>query len=331
MNVTLVLARDVVGLQAMLSRVRDILIGVCIVAAALSAAVLSRVVRRSVEPIDDLSAQIADVGERDLSARVDPVGLPTEIAPVAIRLNDLLARLEAAFQRERRFTGDVAHELRTPLAGLRSTLELALSRDRTPAAYRKAMDDCLQINLQMQRMAENLLHLARADAGQLDVRREAVDISELVRDCLKPLEKQANARRLRVEARLDAIGPIETDPDKLRLVLQNLLDNAVTHANPEGTIRITGHLENTGIVLTVSNTGCSLPLHDTHRVFDRFWRGDASCREAGKAHCGLGLPLCKTMIERLNGSIEANITADRVFAITIRLPHCDAGENREQS
>lgn len=180
-------------------------------------------------------------------------------------------------------------------------------------------------------LAENLLHLARADAGQLEVRREPVDLSEIIRGCWKPLEEKANARRLRVERRLDTIELIETDPDKLRLVLQNILDNAVTHANREGTIRIAGHLENASIELTVSNTGCNLSPHDAHRVFDRFWRGDASCRQADTAHCGLGLMLCKTMIERLDGSIEAIITADGVFTIAIRLPRRNSGDNHEQS
>lgn len=319
MEVTLVVGRETLGLQATLARVRALLIGVCLVAVALSSSVLTWVVRRSLKPVDRLSKQIADIGEDDLSARIGAAGVPKEMSPVVERLNDLLARLNAAFQRERRFTGDVAHELRTPLAGLRSMLELALSRDRTPEAYRKVLGDCLAINHEMQRMVENLLHLARADAGQLEVRREAVDISTVIRECWKPLREKAHARELTVEWRLDESHTIETDRDKLRLVLQNILDNAVTHANDSGNIGISMTGENGIVALTVGNTGSSLSAGDVQHVFDRFWRGDSSY-PVSEGHYGLGLPLCKVVVEQLGGSIQASTSGDGVFAITIRLP-----------
>jgi two-component system sensor histidine kinase QseC len=331
MTVTLVLGRDVLGLQATLIRVRGILIGVWLVAVVLSAGVLAGVVRRSLKPINRLSRQIADVGESELSARINADGMPRELAPVVDRLNELLARLESAFHRERRFTGDVAHELRTPLAGLRSKLELALSRDRAPEAYRKSVGDCLEINLQMQHMVENLLHLARADAGQLAVRREPVDLGALVQDCWQPLAEKAQARRLRVEWHLDSLGMIETDRDKLRLAIQNILDNAVTHVNAEGQVSISLSTENGGPVLTVSNTGSNLPRDDLHRVFDRFWRADPSHRDAEEAHCGLGLPLCQAVIEKLGGSIEARSAADGVFTVVIRLVRRSQESHRYRS
>jgi signal transduction histidine kinase len=260
------------------------------------------------------------VGEDDLSARVDAAGIPGELSPVVERLNELLARLDAAFQRERRFTGDVAHELRTPLAGLRSKLELALSCERAPEAYRRAMNDCLKINLQMQRMVENFLHLARADAGQLAVRRQSVDLSGLIRDCWKPLEERARRRGLSAEWHLDDTGMVETDRDKLSLVIQNILDNAITHANDGGRVSVLLSVEDSTLLLTVSNTVGGLTLGDIHRVFDRFWRADASQRQSDEGHFGLGLPLCKSLIEHLGGSIEAAISDRGMFTIAIRLP-----------
>lgn len=318
-TVTLVVGRGIGGLQATLARVRGILIAVSLAAVALSAGALAWVVRRGLRPIDRLGNQIADVGAGDLSARIDAAGVPRELSPVVDRLNDLLARLDAAFQRERRFTGDVAHELRNPLAGVRSKLELALSRERRPEAYREALGDCLDINLQMQRMVENLLHLARGDAGQLELRPETVDLSELVRECWEPLEGKARARGLSVGWCLDHLAQVEADRDKLRLVLQNILDNAVTYTNDGGSISLSTAPEDGIVELTVSNTGSRLPPDDVVHVFDRFWRGDASQR-ASDGHCGLGLSLCKTLVGRLGGSIEAGATVDGTFTIKIRLP-----------
>lgn len=319
LTVTLMLGRDTVRLRGTLARVRGVLFGVGLAAVILSAGVLAGVVGRSLRPVNRLSRQIASVGEEDLSVRIDAAGIPDELGPVVDRLNDLLARLEAAFQRERRFTGDVAHELRTPLAGLRAKLETALSRDRASEAYREALGDCLEINLHLQRMVENLLHLARADAGQLEIRREPVDLSDVIKECWKSLEAGADARGLTVDWRLQAPDPVRTDRDKLRLVVQNLLDNAVTYANDEGQLSVETRAENGAWVLIVRNTGHRLRGEEVHRVFDRFWRADPSCRDADDRHCGLGLPLCEAVMKRLGGTIEAT-TGDGMFTITIRLP-----------
>lgn len=318
-EVTLVVGRETAGLAATLAQVRGLLIAVCLAAVALSAALLGWLVSRGLRPINQLSTQIASVNESDLSVRFDPARIPTELLPVVTRLNDLLARLEAAFQRERRFTGDVAHELRTPLAGVRSILEVALSRERDPAAYREALDNCLSVNLQMQNLVENLLNLARADAGQLELRHENVDIPELMRECWALSEPAAQARRLTVDWALNSVKSTETDRDKLRLVLRNLFDNVVTHANDAGRVGITARADDEAIVLLVSNTGSTLTAADVRNVFDRFWRADTS-RSASDGHCGLGLPLCKALIEQLDGSIAATTAADGTFTITIRLP-----------
>ncbi len=317
---TLVLARSVAGLQTSLSRVRAILVSVCFAAVALSAGVLAGVVRRSLKPLDRLGAQIANLGADRLSARLDPAGAPDEMLPVVQRLNDLLSRLETAFQRERRFTGDVAHELRTPLAGLRSKLEVALSRPRDPAAYQAAMAVCLDINLHMQRMVENLLHLARVDAGQLELRCESVAVSDLIGECWAPLAEQADSRRLGVEWELNAPQPLATDRDQLRLVLRNVLENAVVHADKGGHVRVVASAAGPELVVTVRNTGWRLAPDEASYVFDRFWRGDASHGELTAGHCGLGLSLCKAVVERLGGHIEASASGEGAFTVTIHLP-----------
>jgi len=244
--------------------------------------------------------------------------VPAELLPVIDRLNDLLERLERAFHREKRFTADVAHELRTPLAGARSVLEVALSRDREPEAYRQAMQDFLGINEQMHRMVENLLHLARADANQLEVVSDSVDLAALAGECWERLAGDAQQRQLQVVWRLKEPCIVESDRCKLRLILQNILGNAVAYADDGGQIWVDTILADGCVEFAVTNSGSAVAEQDVARVFDRFWRGDASRRCSGQ-HCGLGLSLCKVLVELLGGSIEAFSSPGETFRVTVRL------------
>ncbi|MBN1509658.1 MAG: sensor histidine kinase N-terminal domain-containing protein [Sedimentisphaerales bacterium] len=316
--VTLVLGRQTKVIEATLGRIRFVMAAVGVAAIVISLGVLAWSVRRGLRPVNRLANQIAAVGESDLGVRIEPAGVPAELLPVIDRLNGLLGRLERAFQRERRFTADVAHELRTPLAGVRSVLEVTLSKQREPEAYQKAMQDCLGINEQMQRMVENLLHLARADANQLEVGSESVDLAALARECWEPLAGDAQRRQLQVVWRLKEPCIVESDRGKLRLVLQNILGNAVAYADDGGRIWIENIFDDGRVEFTIANTGSAVPEQDVTRVFDRFWRGDASRRCSGQ-HCGLGLSLCKVLVELLGGSIEAFSSPGETFKVAVRL------------
>lgn len=317
-TVTLGVARETSGLAATLARIRALMTAVAIAAVALSTLALAWLVHRNLRPVARLSGQIADVGERDLRKRIAGAGTPRELSPIVDRLNELLSRLEAAFERERRFTGDVAHELRTPLAGLRARLELALTRERTPQEYRSALSDSLEVSRQMHRMVENLLHLARADAGLLETRRERVDVTALADECWKAQQERAAARGLRIEWERRAPRAVESDSDALRLIVRNIIDNAVTHATRGGSIQVTTAHEDHGLVLRVSND-TSLAPTDAPRVFDRFWQADPARERHGDARCGLGLPLCKALVELLGGSITAAVSGG-MFVVSLRLP-----------
>jgi len=321
--VSLVFGRQTKGIETTLARIRFAMAAVGAAAMAVSLGVLAWFVRRGLRPLDRLANQIAGIGESELGVRIAPAGVPAELLPVIDRLNGLLGRLERAFQRERRFTADVAHELRTPLAGVRSILEVALSRDREPETYRNAMEDCLGINEHMQRMVENLLHLARADANQLEVAREGVDLAALIRECWKPLAGQAEQRHLQVEWRLHEPRTILSDCGKLRLIVQNILSNAATYTNTGGWIRVEAICRDGSVEFTVTNSGSMVAEQDVPRVFDRFWRGDAA-RQFSGGHCGLGLSLCKVLVELLDGSIEAGSSPGETFTVTVRLPVSNA-------
>jgi two-component system, OmpR family, heavy metal sensor histidine kinase CusS len=317
--VTLVLARDMGPMESTLAGLRVLLGSVGCAAIAVSAGVLLLVVRRALAPLDRLAVAIGRLGEQNLSARVELSGTPRELQPVVERLNDLLGRLDAAFERERAFSADVAHELRTPLAGLRSTIDVTLSRLRQPEEYQEAMGDCLRITVQMQAMMENLISLARLEAGQVAFQVQPVRLGELVRDHWNPLAPLAAARRLQVEWALDGDGPVETDPAQFGLVVRNLLDNAVAHSDPGGQVRIATAVDGNQATLTVANSGSTVPQEQADDVFKRFWRGDAARSDTG-VHCGLGLALTKKITTLLGGSVQVRSERGGEFEVAVSIP-----------
>jgi heavy metal sensor kinase len=314
----LAVARDTAGVDGTLATLLWTLMAVTLTAMGASVALTSGVVERELRPLTSLARTIEGLGAADLATRIELADCPVELAPVVQRLNELLGRLDNVLTREKSFTADVAHELRTPLAGLQTALEVCASRPRDAQTYQDVVGKCLRIAHDMHAMVENLLNLARAEAGQLIVCSESVDLPACLRECWQQFEAAARQRRLRVEWNLAAVGPLETDRDLLRRVVTNLFENAVNYSEDGGWIRIATTSAPGSVVVRVENNGCRLSPADAGRVFDRFWRGDAA-RSAAGTHCGLGLSVCRKIVGNLHGSIGAEI-ADSMFAVCVTLP-----------
>ncbi len=291
--------------------------GAATLAAAM--AVMLIVVRRGLAPLNTIAHEISGITSDDLGYRVSAADMPAEMKPVASKLNDLLARLEEAFKRERGFASDVAHELRTPLAGIRSTLEVTLSRTRSSDDYVQAMEDCMAIAAQMQALVESLLMLARLSSGNVVLQRQELDLAAMVKGCWKLLPAAGGSDSPAFENRLGDLH-CTADADCMRMVLANLLDNAVTYNCPGGRVWVDGLTENGAVHISVSNTGCTLPAEAAEQVFAPFWRGDKSRTMTGM-HAGLGLSLVQRSIESQGGAVKAIINKDDgIFTIRMTLP-----------
>lgn len=317
--VTLILGRDAESVHAALDTLRAVLLGVGLVGIAISSGVLWVVVTRSLAPLNRVAERIGRIGDRNLTERIRSDGVPRELRGVVDRLNELLARLDAAFRRERSFSADVAHELRTPLAGLRSTMEVAVSKVRQGGEYREAIGDCLRMVLRMQAMVETLLSLVRLEAGQVQIRPEPIVPDELVRSAWAALEEEARRRKLQVRWSQSATRPVRTDPTLLGLVVGNILENAVVYTDEGGTVEIESRPEDSGLRIRVTNSGSRIPRDQAEMVFERFWRGDAARSEAG-VRCGLGLSLVRKAVSVLGGSVEVESGAGGRFEITVSIP-----------
>jgi len=316
---TLVVARSTAGIDATLGRLRALLLIIGPLTVLLSVGVLYCTIRGGLRPLDDIAGQIRGLGETDLSVRIDGSNAPAEIQPVVERLNDLLARLEDAFQRERAFSADIAHELRTPLAGARAALDVALARDRSAQEYREALAEVQEIASQMQGMVEKLLSLSHLEARQVAVRPEALSLDELLQACWKPLADAARARRVDVRWNVDPQVRITTDRRLLEMAVSNILENAVTYAEEGGTVSIELGSTPEGVDIRVSNTGSGLSEEQAEHVFDRFWRADAA-RSAAGVHSGLGLPVVQRIADVLGATVQARSRPGHEFTIVLTLP-----------
>lgn len=316
---SLVLARDATEVSRLLARLRTLLVAAGLLSTFLATGILSAVIRRSLRPLDSLADQIGRLSDNDLSSRVTLPSTPREMEPVVNQLNELLGRLQTVFERERTLSADIAHELRTPLAGLRATIEVSLSRPRSGEDASETLADSLQMVRRLQSMVETLLYLSRLDAGQVRTERQAVDLRELVEAAWKPLAEGAAARNISPRWRFADTVRVSTDPILLEVVIRNLLDNAVAYVDQGGTVSVEVASRNGRGVLSVLNSGSKVAQDRVEDLLRPFARGDES-RKASGEHFGLGLALVTKIAAVVGASVDIRSRVDGDFEVILSLP-----------
>jgi two-component system heavy metal sensor histidine kinase CusS len=317
--ITLVVARDAGDLYTQLGFLRWLLLNASIAVIVLSVVIAAVIVRKGLRPLNAIAAEIANIKEDSLTTRITAEDVPTEVIQIKNRLNELLSRLEASFNRERQFNADVAHELRTPLSGLRSTIEVTLTRTRDNDEYKRVLFDCQAIVENMQTMIGNLLMLSRLDAKQISFQPEQIHLAELVNSCWQPFSGKALQRQITFDNNIEAAIICQSDRQNLSVALSNVLSNAVEYTNEGGQIRIAACSKNDSVEIAVSNTGCKLTNEQVSKVFDCFWRADSSRTDTG-THCGLGLALVQKLTRALGGNVDAELRPGGIFVVRIILP-----------
>jgi signal transduction histidine kinase len=320
---TLIVARDISELKSHLDLLQWLLFASGAITVVLSVIVAVTVVDRGLRPMRALTENIDHVSDQSLGTRLTRGGVPPELLPVVDQLNSMLARLEESFARQKRFNADVAHELRTPLSGLSTTLEVALLRTRDEKEYRDTISTCLPIVRSMQLMVSNLLELTRPDTSRT-VRPTVVRLCEIFDSSWNGMADKAATHVLTFENGLPQDLQLETDRARLAMIVTNVLDNAVEYTNPGGRIWVQGRRSDGRVIFSLSNTGSTLSEEDASRVFDCFWRGDQARSNTG-VHCGLGLAIVKKLTESLNGSVEIRTSQQGVFEVEFGFP---AGSSR---
>ena len=269
--------------------------------------IIPRVLRRGLKPLAALGDEVTRIDAASLGQRLGSAPLPAELQPIAERLNSLLARLDESFQRERRFSADLAHELRTPLAELRSAAECAIKwpETRGPETDRET----LAIALQMETLVGHLLALTRAERSQPGGELQSVPLEALLAEVWRSFAARAAERQLAVTfsepGAAAGTAAVRADPALLRAILVNLCDNAVAYATGGGAVSFAIERAGDTVALHIANTTDELAEEDVGRLFDRFWRKDGA--RTGGQHLGLGLSLAQSFAQAMGWKLTARL------------------------
>jgi signal transduction histidine kinase len=236
-------------------------------------------------------------------------------------INMLLDRQDEAMEHQRRFVGSVSHDIRTPLTIMRGDIEVALVRDRTPAEYKQVLKSNLEEVERINILIEDLLTLARSDTGELGLRLRPVSISNLLNDVRKAYLAQAEAQGLKLNLYIEHEVMIEGDPDRLRQLFNNLVENALHYTPKGGKIGLLVMREENAARVVVRDTGLGIPPKDLAHIFEPFYRGMQQ-KKNGHHGYGLGLAICKLIVQAHGGKIfvESLVGPGSGTSFTILLP-----------
>lgn len=318
-QVVVTVAQSISELQRDLAQLVQLLSAAGLAGALGVAAAVMLAVHLGLRPLRRLEAELTTIGEDTLSARLSTQAAPRELRPLVTNTNELLARLEAAFERERAFIANAAHELRTPLTALRTAVEVTLRQPRQPGQYVQSLTEQLTQLQNLQSLVEKLLLLARLERHAPPLRPEPTPLREVAAS----LWEQETLAAERADVKLYNTIPAEVtwpvDPDLLCLVLSNLLRNICHHAPPGAQATLSWRTTGKCPELVIANTGCNLRAQDVAKLFDRFWQGDLNRARTG-LNAGLGLSIARRAAEVLGASLNVQLHAPDTIAFILALP-----------
>jgi two-component system, OmpR family, heavy metal sensor histidine kinase CusS len=281
--------------------------------------------RKALAPVDRMVTTVEQITATRLDQRLDVLNPDDELGRLAQTLNRMIARLESSFAEIRRFTADAAHELRTPLTVLRTEAEVALRLPRDPEHYRRVLEDMLEEVERLARLAEQLLFLCREDASLIARVNERLRLDELARNVVDHLAVVAQEKGQTLTLDVRDACPVRGDPEQLRRLLYNLVNNAIKFTPEGGSIAIACGRDNGHATLVVTDTGIGLPAEHLPHVFDRFYRVDpARGREIDGT--GLGLAISRSIVEAHGGQIRVTSTEGKGTSFLISFPAATSSE-----
>jgi two-component system OmpR family sensor kinase len=279
--------------------------------------------RRGLQPLSDLAASAGEISTSNWELRPSEAALGTEeLAPLTQAMTTMLNGLQRAFTQQREFLANAAHELKTPVAILKSTLQSLLHRPRAAEEYRAGLEEALEDMARLEKLLHSMLRLARAEqwaAGSLRRDLETVDLAATCQVAIDRVRAVAQERQVTIEFKANGPSPMRADPEDLELVWSNLLENAIRFSPVGGSVQFQVSSNSDARYVEVQDAGPGIPESELPRVFDRFHRGDAS-RARNTGGYGLGLAISKALIEAYGGTITPESRPDQGTRITVSLP-----------
>jgi heavy metal sensor kinase len=275
--------------------------------------------KRALQPVGAMTREARQISAHDLSARVSIPPTGDELQDLAEAWNELLARIESAVRAVKRVTADAAHELRTPVTVVRATAELSLRHPRSAESYRQTIESIAHETVQMTELLDQLLLLARGDAGEWKFRFDTVFADQILRGLRTALAPLAESKELQItwEIPLDSVM-IRADEAAFRRLAFILIDNALKHTPAGGSISVRLYLGESECVMAVADTGAGISAEDLPHIFERFYRADAA-RTPGVG-AGLGLAIAHTIVDAHQGTLEVASTGNSGTTVRVTLP-----------
>jgi signal transduction histidine kinase len=290
--------------------------GLVIVAGGYAAG--TQIAKRGLLPLTRITAIVAEIAANDLSLRVGPQSRGDELGQLAATFDRMLDRLQAAFERQRRFTADASHDLRAPLSTLRAEVDLALRRERTNAEYRSALRAIAADADQLERLIDALLAAARSDSGDTDLR--PLDLNLIAQASAAAIEPFARARNVKIDADLAPDVRILGDTDLVGRAVLATLHNAVKFTPAERSIHLSVVSAANEACLRVRDEGPGFTDAALAHALDRFWRDDGA---RGRSGSGLGLAIAHAIVRRCGGDIAIDNSAAGGAQVTMTFPLLD--------
>ena len=275
--------------------------------------------KRQLRPLEAMAEQSHRISGSNLHARLETGPAAEELAVLAASFNELLGRLDQSFETMRRFVADASHELRTPLAVIRGEADVALAQERGAGEYRESLAVILDESRRLSRLVEDLLNLARADAGRVMLHVEEFYFNDLLTECCRSIQARAAGKGITLECRAGADVPFTGDEQLLRRLVANLLDNAVRYTPAGGRVTAEVSVQDAGVRLRVADTGVGIAAEAKPHVFERFFRADTA-RSRADGGFGLGLAIVKWIAESHHGAVEVESEAAKGSTFIVTLP-----------
>lgn len=274
---------------------------------------------RALRPVALMTATASDITAKRLDHHIAVPDTGDELAQLAQTFNEMLDRLHQSFDEMRRFTADAAHDLRTPVAALRSEIEVGLMTNKTVEDYRESMQVILSEAVHLGRLSDHLLDLCREDHGIHPDHNERVALDKVIADVVDDMQVPAGQKRIDIRVDLPGRCTISGDSLRIRRVFTNLLHNAIQYTEPGGHIWVRGKFADRQMRIEVADDGPGIPSADLPHIFERFRRVDKS-RNREKGGAGLGLSICKAIVESHGGQIDVQSSPGNGTSITVTFP-----------
>jgi heavy metal sensor kinase len=327
---TLIVSRSIAEMIDAQMRTLFILVPVSVALLLIGGVLTYWLAGRALRPVRTIAGMARSISEHDLHRRVEIKVPPDELGELVDTFNSMLGRLEAGFTSMSTFTANASHELRAPLALMRAEVDGALSRSRNPDEYKRVLESLQHEVEHLSRLSDQLLILARADAGALVPAKEPIDVADFLHETAARWEEVAKKQGSHLEVVAPSHGRMEADPALLRRVVDNLVDNAVRHNAAGADVELRGYRDNGGWNVEVADQGPGIPAGHRAKLFTRFARAD-SARSPEDGGAGLGLALSAAIAQAHGGTLELVENASPGAVFRLYVPSVEPGPEKPKS